>query len=184
MKIIFDGETPLFEDGLPEGMVSIGFNTENKPIFEIPDGAALPGGARQATDADLSGLPDTASAFRKMAIQGGIVSALSKPGDPVDMQRVAMSLIGKTSNALSAVLDIHAQVYAQLAAAQSLADVRAAIEPAIPLMTRVAAMRENGELMSVQYAQGMDNVDAVIEGLVAITTCAKVVAEHQPQATA
>lgn len=184
MKIIYAGETPSFEDGLPEGMVSIGFNTENKPIFEIPDGAALPDGARQAVDADLSGLPDTASAFRKMAIQGGIVGALSKPGEPIDMQRVAMSLIGKTSNALSAVLDIHAQVYARLAAAQSLADVRTAIEPAMPLVTRVAAMHENGELVSVQYAQGMDNVDAVIEGLVAMTICAKVVAEHHPPATA
>ena len=184
MKIIYAVETPSFEDGLPGSMVSIGFNAENKPIFEIPDGAELPGGARQATDADLSGLPDAASAFRKMAIQRGIVGVLSKPGEPADMQRVAMSLIGKTSNALSAVLDIHAQVYARLAAAQSLADVRAAIEPAIPLMTRVAAMRESGELISVQYTQGMDDVDAVIEGLVAMTVCAKVVAEHQPPAAA
>ena len=184
MKVIYTGETPPFEDGLPEGMVSIGFNTENKPIFGIPDGAALPSGTRQATDADLSGSPDTASAFRKMAIQGGIVRSLSKPGEPADMQRVAMSLIGKTSNALSAVLDIHAQVYARLAAAQSLEDVRTAIAPAIPLMTRVAAMRENGELLSVQYTQGMDNVDTVIEGLVAMTTCANVVAEYQPPATA
>lgn len=183
MKVIYTGETPPFEDGLPEGMVSIGFNAENKPVFEIPDGS-LPDGAREAREADLSGLPGTASAFRKMAIQGGIVGALSKPGEPADMQRVAMSLIGKTSNALSAVLDIHAQVYARLAAAQSLADVRAAIEPAIPLMTRVAAMRESGELISVQYTQGMDDVDAVIEGLVAMTVCAKVVAEHQPPAAA
>lgn len=184
MKIIFASEAPSFEDGLLEGMVSIGFNAENKPIFEIPDDAALPGGARQATDADLLGLPDAAAAFRKMAIQQGITTAMSKAGESADMQRVAMSLIGKTSNALSAVLDIHSQVYARLAAAQSLADVRAAIEPAIPLMTRVATMRGNGDLMSVQYAQGMDNVDAVIEGLVAMTVCAKVVAEHQPLTTA
>lgn len=184
MKIIYRGETPSFENGLTHGMVSIGFNTENKPVFEIPDGAALPDGAREAVDTDLSGLPDLTAAFRKMTIQRGIVGALSKPGEPADMQRVAMSLIGKTSNALSAVLDIHTQVYANLAAAQTLADVRAAIAPAVPLMTRVAAMRENGELLSVQYAQGMDNVDAVIEGLVAMTTCAKVVAEYQPPATA
>lgn len=179
MKIIFTDETPSFEDGLPDGMMGIGFNAENKPIFEIPDGSVLPDGAREAVDTDLSGLPDPAAAFRKMTIQHGIVGALSKPGEPVDMQRVAMSLIGKTSNALSAVLDIHVQVYARLAAAQSLADVRAAIEPAVPLMQRVAAMREAGELLSVQYAQGMDNVDAVIEGLVAMTTCAKVVEAHQ-----
>lgn len=117
----------------------------------------------------------------KTLTQKGIIAALSKPGEPVDRQRVAMSLIGKTSNALSAVLDIHAQVYARLATAQSIADVRSAIEPAIPLMTRVAALRESGELLSVQHAQGMDNVDAVIEGLVAMTTCAKVIAEHQQQ---
>ena len=183
MKITYIGETPSFENGLPPGMMSIGFNAENKPVFEIPDGS-LPDGAREAREADLSGLPDTASAFRKMAIQSSIVGALSKPGESADMQRVAMSLIGKTSNALSAVLDIHAQVYERLASAQSLADVRAAIEPAIPLITRVAEMHENGELLSVQYAQGIDNVDAVIEGLVAMTTCSRVVAEHQPPATA
>lgn len=117
----------------------------------------------------------------KTRIQKGIVVKMTKPGEPLDMQRVAMSLIGKTSNALSAVLDIHAQVYSRLAAAQTMADVRSAIEPAIPLMTRVAAMRESGELLSVQYEQGMDNVDAVIEGLVAMTTCAQVVAQYQAQ---
>lgn len=117
----------------------------------------------------------------KTLTQKSITAALSKPGEPVDTQRVAMSLIGKTSNALSAVLDIHAQVYTRLAAAQTMADVRSAIEPAIPLMTRVAAMRESGELLSVQHAQGMDNVDAVIEGLVAMTTCAQVVAQYQTQ---
>lgn len=134
-------------------------------------------------DTDVALVPENKSEV-KTQIQQDITVAMSKPGEPADMQRVAMSLIGKTSNALSAVLDIHAQVYARLAATQSLADVRAAIEPAIPLMTRVSAMRENGELLSVQHAQGMDNVDVVIEGLVAMTTCAKVIAEHQPPATA
>ena len=72
MKIIYAVETPSFEDGLPESMVSVGFNTENKPVFEIPDGSALPDGAREASGDDLAGLPDPAKAFAKQAMRQNI----------------------------------------------------------------------------------------------------------------
>ena len=71
MKIIY-GETPLFEDGLPDGMVSIGFNAENKPVFEIPDGSALPDGAREAGSDDLVGLSNVAKAFAKQIMRQNI----------------------------------------------------------------------------------------------------------------
>jgi hypothetical protein len=90
------------------------------------------------------------------------------------------SLLGKTANALSAALNIHMQVYQRLAAAQSLADVRAAVEPALPLMQRVGAMLAAGELRSVQHAQGVSDEDAVIEGLLAMTQAAAVI-EAQAQ---
>ena len=145
------------------------------PITQIP--------SKEQVDAYLANIEALNSLQPKRHIQLAIADKLVPANLPDAEKRlvVAMSLIGKTSNALSAVLDIHAQVYARLAAAQTMADVRSAIEPAIPLMTRVAAMRESGELLSVQHAQGMDNVDAVIEVLVAMTTCAQVFAQYQNQ---
>ena len=75
MKIIYIGETPSFESGLPPGMMSIGFNAENKPVFEITDGSALPDGAREAVGDDLVGLPDPAKAFTKQIMRKNINDA-------------------------------------------------------------------------------------------------------------
>jgi hypothetical protein len=72
LKIIYSGETPYFENGLQPGMVSIGFNAENKPVFEIPDGSALPDGAREAGGDDLVGLPDPMKAFAKQIMRQNI----------------------------------------------------------------------------------------------------------------
>ena len=88
MKIIYIGETPSFENGLPPGMMSIGFNAENKPVFEIPDGS-LPDGAREAVDADFVGLPNPAKAFAKQITRSSIYR------DVAD----AESLLGVTADA-------------------------------------------------------------------------------------
>jgi hypothetical protein len=106
----------------------------------------------------------------------GVQNAIAATFGGGDHARSSMSLVGKTANALSAALNIHMQVYQRLAAAQSLADVRAAVEPALPLMQRVGAMMAAGELRSVQHAQGISDEDAVIEGLLAMTQAAAVVA--------
>lgn len=92
-----------------------------------------------------------------------------------DMKATALSLVGKTSNALSAAINIHMQVYQNLASAQTLADVRASVAPALPLMTQVGDMLSNDELMTVQTAQGMSDEEAVIEGLLAMTEAAKTI---------
>jgi hypothetical protein len=116
------------------------------------------------------------STDKKRGVQNAIAA---KFGDG-NHARAGMSLVGKTANALSAALNIHMQVYQRLAAAQSLADVRAAVEPALPLMQRVGAMLAAGELRSVQHVQGVSDEDAVIEGLLAMTQAAAVI-EAQTQ---
>jgi hypothetical protein len=110
----------------------------------------------------------------------GVQNAIAAKFGGGDHARSSMSLVGKTANALSAALNIHMQFYQRLAAAQSLADVRAAVEPALPLMQRVGAMLAAGELRSVQHAQGVSDEDAVIEGLLAMTQAAAVI-EAQAQ---
>ncbi len=111
----------------------------------------------------------------------GVQNAIAAKFGGGDHARSSMSLVGKTANALSAALNIHMQVYQRLAAAQSLADVRAAVEPALPLMQRVGAMLAAGELRSVQHAQGISDEDAVVEGLLAMTQAAAVIAaQAQP----
>jgi hypothetical protein len=171
MKIFFD-VMPEFSTGLPDGVESIGFNADNKAVFELRDGVAMPEGARPAVDADLIGLPNVAASFGKMMTQNAIAAKFGGG----DHARSSMSLVGKTANALSAALNIHMQVYQRLAAAQSLADVQAAVEPALPLMQRVGAMLAAGELRSVQHVQGVSDEDAVIEGLLAMTQAAAVIA--------
>lgn len=92
------------------------------------------------------------------------------------------SLLGKTSNALVATLNLQMQIYQRLAVAQSFEDVRAAILPAWPLMQRVQGMLARGELLSVQTAQGMSDEEAVIEALEAMTKAARVIKEHTASA--
>ncbi len=105
----------------------------------------------------------------------GIQKAIANDFDDGDLNAAALSLIGKTSNALSAALNIHMQVYQNLANVQSLEDVRAAVTPALPLMQKVSEKLENGELLSVQYVQNMSDEDAVIEGLEAMTRAARII---------
>ena len=169
MKIIYIGETPSFENGLPPGMMSIGFNAENKPVFEIPDGS-LPDGSREAADADLAGLPNPAKAFAKQMTRSRIYR------DVADLD----SLSGKASNFTAATSRILFSVMGKLATAQSLADVRVAVEPYVPLMQKLQAKIDAGEIMSVQYAQGLDDDAAIFEGLEVLTKVARVFA---PDAT-
>ena len=170
MKIIYIGETPSFENGLPDGMVSVGFNAENKPVFEIPGGSILPDGSREAADADLAGLPNPAKAFAKQMTRSRIYR------DVADLD----SLSGKTSNLTVATSRILLSVMGKLATAQSLADVRGAVEPYVPLMQKLQAKIDAGEIMSVQYAQGLDDEAAIFEGLEVLTKVARVFA---PDAT-
>lgn len=88
------------------------------------------------------------------------------------------ALMGKTANALVATLNLQMQIYQRLATAQSLADVRAAVAPALPLMQRVQEMIAKGELLSVQTVQGMSDEEAVIEALEAMTKAARVIRDH------
>lgn len=94
------------------------------------------------------------------------------------------SLIGKVSNALAGALNIQMQVFQRLATAQSFADVQAAVEPALPLMQRIQGMLERGELMSVQYAQGLSDEDAIVEALESMTKVARIIQAHEPAALA
>ncbi len=113
----------------------------------------------------------------KTAVQEAIADDFSG-GDKI---AAALSLNGKVSNALTAALNIHMQVYQNLANVQSLEDVRAAVAPALPLMQKVSEKLENGELLSVQYVQNMSDEDAVIEGLEAMTRAAKIIRAQSVQ---
>lgn len=120
-------------------------------------------------------------ASEKALIQNAVTKGFT--GEETDRAKIklALSLTGKTSNALSAALNIHMKVYTRLAQAQSLADVRDAVAPAMPLMQSVGELLKNDELMTVQDAQGKSDEDAVIEGLMAMTQAAEIV---QSQTTA
>lgn len=111
----------------------------------------------------------------KRQVQAKISSQLAS-GDSV---ATALSIIGKASNALSGALNIQLQMFRRLAIAQSFADVQAAVEPALPLMQRIQHMLERGELMSVQYAQGMSDEDAIVEALESMTIVARIIHEHE-----
>jgi hypothetical protein len=73
------------------------------------------------------------------------------------------------------------QIFKNLATAQTLADVRAAVAPALPLMQRVQGMLERGELLTVQHAQQQTDEDAVVEALLAMTEVAKIIREQSTQ---
>lgn len=91
------------------------------------------------------------------------------------------SLLGKTANALSATLNLQMQVFKNLATVQTLADVRASVAPALPLMQRVQGMMDRGELLTVQHAQQQSDEDAVVEVLLAMTAVAKIIREQSTQ---
>jgi hypothetical protein len=120
-------------------------------------------------------LPDVSKLFGKLMAQNAIASQMSGG----DKQMLALSLAGKTSNALSGSLNILMQVLGNLAQVQSIDDVRNAVAPALPLMTQVQSLVESGEIMSVQYAQGISDEDAVIEGLRAITQAGTIIKSQQ-----
>ena len=123
---------------------------------------------------------------KKHALQAEIAKSINEQSDndQADLSELkittALSLAGKTSNALSGSLNTLMQVLGGLAQAQTLADVRNAVVPAVPLMTQVQSLVDKGEIMSVQYAQGISDVDAVIEGLQAISQAAKIIKAQQP----
>lgn len=85
------------------------------------------------------------------------------------------SLLGKTANALSASLNLQLKIFSAIATAQTVEDIRNAALIAAPLMTRVQAMLANGELLSVQAAQGINDEDAIVEALTAMTKVARVI---------
>lgn len=85
------------------------------------------------------------------------------------------SLLGKTANALSASLNLQLKIFTALAQAQTIDDVRNAALIAAPLMDRVGAMLERGELLSVQAAQGISDEDAILEALESMTQVARVI---------
>lgn len=85
------------------------------------------------------------------------------------------SLLGKTANALSASLNLQLKIFSAIAQAQTVEDIRNAALIAAPLMTRVQTMLNNGELLSVQAAQGVNDEDAIIEALEAMTKVARVI---------
>ena len=70
MKIIFD-VPPDFANGVPVGMESVGFNVENKPVFEMSDGE-IPNGGRIASDTDMIGLPSPARQLTKRLVRSAI----------------------------------------------------------------------------------------------------------------
>lgn len=86
------------------------------------------------------------------------------------------SLLGKTANFTAATTRILLNVMGKLAIAQSLADVRGAVEPYVPLIQMLQAKIDAGEIMSVQYAQGLDDEAAIFEGLEVLTKVARVFA--------
>jgi hypothetical protein len=173
MKIFFD-VMPEFSTGLPDGVDSIGFNADNKAVFELRDGVAMPEGARPAVDADLIGLPNVAASFGKMMTQNAIAAKFGGG----DHARSSMSLVGKTSNALVSLMT---EIMTMVQLAQQGKTLKESTAHMMPLVERVVAMMQVGELMSVQHAQGISNEDTVIEGLLAMTQAAAVIAaQAQP----
>ena len=85
------------------------------------------------------------------------------------------SLLGKTANALSASLNLQLKIFSAITQSQTVDDIRNAVLIAAPLMTRVQVMQKNGELLSVQAAQGVNDEDAIIEALEAMTKVAGVI---------
>ena len=85
------------------------------------------------------------------------------------------SLLGKTANALSASLNLQLKIFSAMCQAQTVDDVRNAALIAAPLMTRMQGMLQNGELLSVQAAQGVSDEDAIIEALESMTQVARVI---------
>ena len=85
------------------------------------------------------------------------------------------SLLGKTANALSASLNLQLKIFSAITQSQTVDDIRNAVLIAAPLMTRVQVMQKNGELLSVQAAQGVNDEDAIIEALEAMTKVARVI---------
>ena len=85
------------------------------------------------------------------------------------------SLLGKTANALSASLNLQLKIFSAMCQAQTVDDVRNAALIAAPLMTRMQGMLQNGELLSVQAAQGVSDEDAIIEALESMTKVARVI---------
>lgn len=116
---------------------------------------------------------------KKRLLQAGIAKNLTTTQGDEDLTELkvttALSLAGKTSNALSGSLNIMMQVLGGLAQAQTLADVRNAVTPAMPLIAQVTALVDSGEIVSVQYAQNITDEQAVIEGLFAMTQVAKII---------
>lgn len=86
--------------------------------------------------------------------------------------RLLMSLQGKSTNALVGSLNIIMQVFGNMLQSDDPA-LKQAAAPAAPLITQVTGLIENGDLLSVQSAQGISDTDAVLEGLFAMTTAAK-----------
>lgn len=88
---------------------------------------------------------------------------------------LALSLCGKLSNALSASLAIQMQIYSQLAQANTLAEVRAAMNPVLPLIKDVAEKKAKGEFVSVQHIQGAEDHEAILEALASMTQAALII---------
>ena len=122
MKIIYSGDTPSFNEGLPDGISSVGFNADNKPIFELRDGVAMPDGAREAVDADLIGLPDAAKSFGKMLTQNAIAVKFGNG----DHARAGMSLVGVAADAAQMLVLFASADAVALAGADDFASYKAA----------------------------------------------------------
>ncbi len=121
---------------------------------------------------------------KKRLLQAEIAKNLTTTQGDEDLTELkvttALSLAGKTSNALSGSLNIMMQVLGGLAQAQTLADVRNAVTPAMPLIAQVTALVDSGDIVSVQYAQNITDEQAVIEELFAMTQVAKIINAQQP----
>lgn len=122
MRIIYSGDTPSFEDGLPEGITSVGFNADNKPIFELRDGMSMPEGARSAVDADLIGLPDATKSFGKLMIQNAIAAKFGNG----DNARAGMSLVGVATDAAQMLVLFASADAVALAGAADFAEYKSA----------------------------------------------------------
>lgn len=125
---------------------------------------------------DPDELQQALSDHRKIQLQSKLAETNSPGGDKT---LLALSIIGKASNALAATLNLQMQIFQHLAVAQSFAEVNAAVQPAIPLMQRISGMLERGELMSVQHAQGMTDDDAIIEAMESMTKVAHIIRDYE-----
>lgn len=85
------------------------------------------------------------------------------------------SLLGKTANFTAAIANIQLHMMGALLKAQSFEAFKTEMMVYAPFIQQLQSMIANGEIMSVQSAQGAKDTDAVIEGLTALTQVARVI---------